>query len=87
MLRKAFKLAQTERPGAIYLAIPEDVEKSELRAEARPLVLTPPRPDEPFPLQIERATDALRCTSRSSLRSMAPPEPVPATLWCALPRR
>src|ERR1700691_3824077 len=28
MFRKAFKLAQTERPGAVYLAIPEDVEKA-----------------------------------------------------------
>ncbi len=28
MIRKAFKLAQTERPGAVYLAIPEDVEKA-----------------------------------------------------------
>src|ERR1700752_3857379 len=26
MMRKAFKLAQAERPGAAYLAIPEDVE-------------------------------------------------------------
>ena len=26
MVRKAFKLAQTERPGAVYLAGPEDVE-------------------------------------------------------------
>ena len=26
MVRKAFKLAQTERPGAVYLAVPEDVE-------------------------------------------------------------
>ena len=26
MIRKAFKLAQTERPGAVYLAVPEDVE-------------------------------------------------------------
>src|ERR1700749_4755885 len=25
MIRKAFKLAQTERPGAVYLAVPEDV--------------------------------------------------------------
>ena len=28
MIRKAFKLAQTERPGAVYLAVPEDVEKA-----------------------------------------------------------
>ncbi len=26
MVRKAFKVAQTERPGAVYLAVPEDVE-------------------------------------------------------------
>ena len=26
MVRKAFKVAQTERPGAVYLAAPEDVE-------------------------------------------------------------
>src|SRR3984885_9415975 len=29
MVRKAFKLAQTERPGAVYLAVPEDVEEAE----------------------------------------------------------
>src|SRR5579863_4536671 len=28
MIRKAFKLAQTERPGAVYLAVPEDVEEA-----------------------------------------------------------
>ena len=37
MIRKAFKLAQTERPGAVYLAVPEDVEKSAVSDEARPL--------------------------------------------------
>jgi acetolactate synthase-1/2/3 large subunit len=26
MVRKAFKLAQTERPGAVFLAVPEDIE-------------------------------------------------------------
>src|ERR1700744_1243641 len=28
MIRKAFKLAQTERPGATYLAVPEDIESA-----------------------------------------------------------
>ena len=28
MIRKAFKLAQTERPGAVYLAVPEDIERA-----------------------------------------------------------
>ena len=36
MVRKAFKLAQTERPGAVYLAVPEDVEAAEAPAEHAP---------------------------------------------------
>ena len=60
MIRKAFKLAQTERPGAVYLAIPEDVEKSPQPDGARPLQVNVPRPDEPSPGQIERAASLLR---------------------------
>jgi acetolactate synthase I/II/III large subunit len=60
MIRKAFKLAQTERPGAVYLAIPEDVEKSSTPNGARPLQVNVPRPDEPSPGQIERAAALLR---------------------------
>src|SRR6201986_486979 len=39
MIRKAFKLAQTERPGAVYLAVPENVEAEVAPAGARPLVV------------------------------------------------
>ena len=60
MLRKAFKLAQTERPGAVYLAVPEDVEKAAAPDAARPLVVNRPRPDEPSPDQLRRAADVLR---------------------------
>ena len=60
MIRKAFKLAQTERPGAVYLAVPEDVEKAAAPAEPRPLVVNMPRPDEPSASQLERAADVLR---------------------------
>ena len=59
MIRKAFKLAQTERPGAVYLAIPEDVEAS-LAPEAVPLPVNVPRPDEPSRGQVERAAALLR---------------------------
>jgi acetolactate synthase-1/2/3 large subunit len=59
MIRKAFKLAQTERPGAVYLAVPEDVEKAAAPAGARPLVVNTPRPDEPSPSQLRRAADVL----------------------------
>jgi acetolactate synthase-1/2/3 large subunit len=63
MIRKAFKLAQTERPGAVYLAVPEDVEKSAVPDDARPLVVNVPRPDEPSPNQLRRAGDVLRAAS------------------------
>jgi acetolactate synthase I/II/III large subunit len=59
MIRKAFKLAETERPGAVYLAVPEDVEKAPAALGARPLIVNTPRPDEPSPDQIARAVEVL----------------------------
>src|SRR5436853_2224062 len=59
MVRKAFKLAQTERPGATYLAVPEDVEKAAAPDGARPLVVNTPRPDQPSASQLRRAADVL----------------------------
>src|SRR6201997_4367714 len=47
MFRKAFKLAQSERPGAVYLAVPEDVETDDAPDGARPLVVNRPKPDDP----------------------------------------
>lgn len=60
MVRKAFKLAQTERPGAVYLAVPEDVEEAEVGGAAGPLSVNVPRAEEPSPRQIERAAAILR---------------------------
>jgi acetolactate synthase-1/2/3 large subunit len=60
MIRKAFKLAQTERPGAVYLAVPEDVEKSPAAPDARPLAVNRPRADEPAAGQLARAAEVLR---------------------------
>jgi acetolactate synthase I/II/III large subunit len=60
MVRKAFKLAQTERPGAVYLAVPEDVEEADAPEASRPLRVNVPRPDDPSAAQIERAADILR---------------------------
>jgi acetolactate synthase I/II/III large subunit len=59
MVRKAFKLAQTERPGAVYLAVPEDVESAEPAADAKPLHVNVPRPDDPSIAQIARAAEIL----------------------------
>jgi acetolactate synthase-1/2/3 large subunit len=60
IVRKAFKLAQTERPGAVYLAVPEDVEQSVAPDHARPLAVNIPRADEPSPTQLTRASEVLR---------------------------
>ncbi len=67
MVRKAFKLAQTERPGAVYLAVPEDVEKSPAPEDARPLAVNRPRPDEPSAAQLSRAAEVLRAAANPIL--------------------
>ncbi|WP_433182866.1 acetolactate synthase large subunit [Actinoallomurus sp. CA-150999] len=59
MVRKAFKTAQTERPGAVYLAIPEDVESAKVDASLKPLPINVVRPNEPSPSQIARAADII----------------------------
>jgi acetolactate synthase-1/2/3 large subunit len=63
MVRKAFKLAQTERPGAVYLAVPEDVEAMAAPGLA-PLNLNIPRPDLPSAAQIQRAAAVLSAARR-----------------------
>jgi acetolactate synthase I/II/III large subunit len=59
MVRKAFKLAQAGRPGAVCLAVPEDVEAMGVPQGVAPLDLSIPRPDEPSGSQIERAAAVL----------------------------
>jgi acetolactate synthase I/II/III large subunit len=64
MVRKAFKIAQTERPGAVYLAVPEDVEGAPAPEDAAPLRVNIVRPDEPSAAQVARAVDALATARR-----------------------
>lgn len=64
MVRKAFKLAETERPGASYLAIPEDVEAAPVDPGLRPLPRNVPRPEAPAPGQVARAAELLRGARR-----------------------
>ncbi|GAB3984228.1 acetolactate synthase large subunit [Actinoallomurus acanthiterrae] len=59
MVRKAFKTAQTERPGAVYLAIPEDVESAKVDASLKPLPINVVRANEPSSSQIARAADII----------------------------
>jgi len=57
MVRKAFKQAQTERPGATFIVLPED--EAALETDAEPLPVNVPR--DPFPSedQVERAAQVL----------------------------
>lgn len=64
MVRKAFKLAQTERPGATYLAVPEDVEAAVVDEEVRPLRLNVVHRAEPSPSQVSRAVEVLAAARR-----------------------
>ncbi|SNR23751.1 acetolactate synthase large subunit [Actinomadura mexicana] len=64
MVRKAFKTAQTERPGAVYLAIPEDVESAKVSADLGPLPVNVVRAQEPSAAQIARAADVIALARR-----------------------
>jgi acetolactate synthase I/II/III large subunit len=59
MIRKAFKIAQTERTGACYIAIPQDVEEMEVPKDTRPLFPSEVYDSAPLPSQIARASEIL----------------------------
>jgi acetolactate synthase-1/2/3 large subunit len=55
--RKAFKIAQTEKPGATHLDLPEDIAAA--AAEGEPLLVQQPVAPEPQPVQLDRAAALL----------------------------
>lgn len=64
MFRKAFKVAETERPAAVYLAVPEHIDADDTDYDLSPLPRNVVRPDAPAPRQVERAVDILRQAKR-----------------------
>jgi len=64
MIRKAFKLAETERPAAVYLAVPEHIDADDVDYDLTPLPRNVVRAEAPAPGQVQRAADALRETKR-----------------------
>ena len=61
MIRKAFKQATTERPGATFVILPEDV--AELPGEGEPLPVNVPRDPAPSEEQVHRAAHVLRAAT------------------------
>lgn len=59
MVRKAFKTAETERPGAVYLAVPEDIDAARASSGSAPLPRNVVQPEAPSPTQVERAATVL----------------------------
>ena len=59
VVRKAFKVAQAQKPGATHLELPEDVMAQEVDAEPLPVHTRPRRP-EPSAQELLRAVDVIR---------------------------
>ncbi|AYY11437.1 acetolactate synthase large subunit [Actinobacteria bacterium YIM 96077] len=64
MIRKAFKTAETERPGAVYLAVPEDVDDAPASDALAPLPRNVVQPEAPSPYQVARAVDLIKNAQR-----------------------
>jgi acetolactate synthase-1/2/3 large subunit len=59
MVRKAFKVAQTERPGSCYLGIPQDLEEILVSPSLQPLLRSQVYDSAPSPSQVSRAAKLL----------------------------
>ena len=64
MVRKAFKVAETERPAAVYLAVPEHIDADDADYDLTPLPRNVVRADAPAFRQVARAVDILREAKR-----------------------
>ncbi|GAA3367212.1 acetolactate synthase large subunit [Streptomyces sannanensis] len=64
MVRKAFKTAQSERPGAVFLAVPEDIEAAHPTTPLAPLQVDTVHADAPSDSQIARAAEVLKAARR-----------------------
>ena len=63
-VRKAFKVAQTEKPGATHLELPEDVADAHIEEPVTPLRVQAPFQPEPLKGQVERVLDVLASARR-----------------------
>ena len=63
-VRKAFKVAQTDKPGATHLEIPEDVAAAKIEQAVPPLRVQAPLKPEPLHGQVDRALAVLASARR-----------------------
>lgn len=59
MVRKAFKVAQTERPGSCYICVPQDLEEMSVSPDLTPLPRSQVYDSAPSPWQVRRAVKVL----------------------------
>lgn len=64
MIRHAFSIAQAERPGAVYLALPQDVAALPVASDLQPLRPHPRPAEAPSPDQIHHAAKVLNSAKR-----------------------
>ncbi|ORB12518.1 acetolactate synthase large subunit [Mycobacterium noviomagense] len=64
MFRKAFKVAETERPAAVYLAVPEHIDADDADYDLTPLPRNVVRAEAPAAGQVQRAVEILRSAKR-----------------------
>jgi acetolactate synthase-1/2/3 large subunit len=67
MFRKAFKIAEAERPAAVYLAVPEHIDEDTNDYDLKPLRRSVVQPQAPSPSQVDRAVAVLREAKRPVL--------------------
>ena len=66
MVRKAFKVAQTERPGSCYIGVPQNLEEMSVSPDLRPLPRSQVYDSAPSPWQVCRAVKVLE-TAKSPI--------------------
>ena len=64
MVRKAFKLAQAEKPGATHLELPENIAKVQIKNDHKPLKINKIRRPSPDPAAIKEAVQMIKGADR-----------------------